>query len=126
MESVAASFEALSTGVSGDPELERQMLARFGRAFALWCERHRKYGRGNIGEFGAVGCLIRAADKKARLREHYLGKVAKQFTFQDETVADSWIDMLNYAAMGLICHEGDWPGVGKDMDHEQASSSGPR
>lgn len=80
----------------------------FVECFALWKERHRKYGRGNIAEFGAVGCLIRSSDKKARLREHYLGNGSPA---PDETVEDSWKDGVNYSAMGLLCERGLWPGV---------------
>ena len=89
---------ALCDGTSGDVDLERAMLAAFVECFDLWKARHRKYGRGNIAEFGAVGCLIRSSDKKARLREHYLGSGKDA---GDESVEDSWKDAVNYAAMGL-------------------------
>ena len=89
-----------------DYTLEDEMRAVLERAFALWRERHEKYGPMNIALWGATGCAIRACDKVMRLRRHYLEGVGD---LPDETVADAWLDLLNYAAMGLLCHEGKWP-----------------
>lgn len=102
------SFASFADGRSGDTELERKMLGVFQRAYELWCERHRKYGRGNIGRHGAIGCLIRGDDKASRLENLYHGK-ADANVDKKETIEDSWLDMVNYAAMGLVCHRGEWP-----------------
>lgn len=99
---------AICNGSSGDEQLEIAMLDAFLECFSIWKERHRKYGRGNIAEFGATGCLIRSADKKARLREFYIGGKTET---PDESIEDSWKDAANYALMGLLCHRKLWPGT---------------
>lgn len=93
-------------GESADLELEEQFLKTVAECFHLWKERHRKYGRGNIAEFGELGCLVRDADKTARLKHYYMGN---KIDFPDETVTDSWRDKVNYAIMGLMCHLERWP-----------------
>ncbi len=96
----------VADGGSGDVVLETEFLRTFAECFELWKTRHRKYGRGNISEFGALGCLVRSSDKKARLKEFYVNHNTQNFT--DETVTDSWEDMVNYAIMGLMCAKDRW------------------
>jgi len=90
-------------GSSGDPELEELMILVLRECYQLWCERHRKYGRLNISKFGEYGCLVRASDKLERLIN------SRHVNCADETVEDSWKDLLNYAAMALLCRRGQWP-----------------
>jgi hypothetical protein len=90
-------------------ELESKVLDVFTRAFHLWRDRQAKYGPTNIAGTGALGCYVRSCDKLARLRQVYLKNTG--VNAPDETIVDSWLDLLNYAMMGLMCHEGDWPGV---------------
>ena len=90
-------------GASGDPILEDKMIAVLAECYQLWCERHRKYGRLNISKFGEYGCLVRASDKLERLIN------SRHVDFQDESIEDSWKDLLNYAAMALLCRWGQWP-----------------
>lgn len=99
---------ALADGASGNRALEEAVLRRSIRAYRLWQERQLKYGEGNIARHGALGCLIRDTDKTARLEEFYLH--GRKDNMPDESVVDSWLDKVNYALMGLICFEGDWPG----------------
>ena len=97
---------AMCDGKSGDAELEKRIAHAMLECFELWKERHHKYGRGNIAEFGAQGCLVRASDKMARLRKVYF---AGSGDTPDESVEDSWKDGVNYFVMGLVCHRGGWP-----------------
>lgn len=76
-------------------------------AFALWKERQKKYGPGNIAAFHDPGCVVRAQDKLARLKRFYFEGGTEM---KDESVTDSWLDLANYAIMGLVCHRGQWPG----------------
>lgn len=105
-EGTITSFASLATGRSGDVELERRFLGVLDRAYQLWCDRQKKYGRRNIAAFGAVGCLVRGNDKFARLSHFYLDDAKENFI--DESITDSWLDALNYSAMGLMCHERKW------------------
>lgn len=97
----------LVDGRSGDRDLEEVVAAALVRCFRLWQQRQRKYGRGNISRHGALGCLIRDTDKTARLERYYLE--GKKDEMVDETVVDTWMDKVNYALMGLVCFERNWP-----------------
>jgi hypothetical protein len=105
------TIAVLCDGTSGDIQLEKRMVAVFEEALALWKARHAKYGRGNISRYGATGCLVRSGDKSSRLEEVYIR--GKKNT-PDESIEDSWLDLLNYAAMGLLCHRKEWPQIGVD------------
>lgn len=72
----------------------------------LVAERGRKYGPGNIREFGELGVLVRLSDKLSRLRH-------TTENFADETSADSWMDVIGYGLIGLAWSRGDWPGSEK-------------
>lgn len=95
-------------GSSGAPELERVMAERLARAFAIWKDRQRKYGSGNIARRGPAGIMVRLDDKLARLDGVFFGGKADDLA--DEAVADTCLDVANYALMALVCHEGLWPG----------------
>lgn len=93
-------------GTAGDPVLEERVLRAYMLAFSIWMSRQRKYGRLNIAATGAPGCFVRALDKLSRLRQVYVNNNKDDFT--DETLEDTWLDLLNYAAMGYLCHKGQW------------------
>lgn len=101
----------LEEAITVDAQLVIAYILTVLECLELWVERHKKYGRGNIGEFGEFGCLVRDADKTARLKQFYLGN---KTDFPDETVVDSWKDKVNYAIMGLMCHLDRWQTGSKD------------
>ena len=96
-------------GSSGDINLEQIVSDVMKEYFALWKKKQASYGPHNIGAFGAAGCLIRSNDKIQRLRRHYF--LNKDVSLSDETLEDTWEDLIGYAIMGLICERGQWPGV---------------
>lgn len=98
-------------GTSGDSDLEWTVATVMKEYFELWKRKQRSYGPHNIGAFGSQGCLIRANDKIQRLRRHYF--LNKDVALSDETIADTWLDLLGYALMGLVCERGQWPGLEK-------------
>ena len=100
-------WSALADARSGNRELEECWLEVIRELFSLWQDRQRKYGTGNIAAFMEVGCLVRSSDKVARLKEALLGNQGGNSS--DESVLDSWMDLANYAIMGVICHQGKWP-----------------
>ncbi len=69
-------------------------------------QRGRKYGPGNISEFGELGVLVRLSDKLARLRH-------TTENFADETSEDSWLDVVGYGLIGMAWSRGLWPGSEK-------------
>lgn len=104
-------------GQSGDPALEFIVARVMKEYFELWQKKQRSYGPGNIGAFGALGCLIRSNDKIQRLRRHYFMK--KNVSLSDETIQDTWLDMLGYALMGLVCERKQWPSLEFTDDPEE-------
>jgi len=95
-------------GSSGDKTLELDIAQAMQAAFAIFKERQAKYGPGNIAAFGEVGCVVRATDKLARLRNLYVNGAGGASL--DETAEDTWLDLANYGLIGLLCHRGKWPG----------------
>ena len=75
----------------------------------VWEKRHAKYGTGNIAAFGLLGCIVRASDKLARLKQ----SVVDGHEADDESVLDALIDLTNYGIMGIACHRREWPGTEK-------------
>ena len=104
-----ASLSPLVDGLSGDLVLECVMAQAIGEIFLLWKQRQKKYGSSNIAAFGETGCLVRGYDKMARLRQALINK--KGLDADDESIEDSWKDLVNYSIMGLVCRRGLWPGV---------------
>jgi hypothetical protein len=99
----------IADGASGDQKLERVIAEALLEYFELWKQKQRSYGPHNIGSFGAPGCLIRSNDKIQRLRRHYF--LAKDVSLADESIEDTWKDLMGYALMGLVCHRKQWPGL---------------
>jgi hypothetical protein len=101
------TFEDLSTGASGNEPLEKAILKVFGEAFALFCDRQRKYGCGNIAKFGLEGVVIRASDKIERLANATIRHQGEDAV--DESIRDTLLDLTNYGAIGMLCHKDEWP-----------------
>jgi hypothetical protein len=80
---------------------------QFNDLYALFWDRQRKYGPGNIAAFGDFGVLVRCHDKLARLRRHYVEGTGDM---PDESVDDAWRDLAVYAVIALVCRKGQWPG----------------
>lgn len=64
--------------------------------------KQRDYGHQNIAQFGNHGLCIRMHDKHARLENLR----AKGTEPSNESVADTWADMLGYALIGLMWEAG--------------------
>lgn len=101
-----------------DQELEKRVANVMWQAFQLWQDRQLKYGVTNIQQTGAPGCWVRSVDKLSRLREVYLNGAKST---PDESISDTWLDLINYAVMGYMCHHGLWPGV---SPHGKTSRTG--
>jgi hypothetical protein len=70
---------------------------------SILVRKQRDYGHTNIARFGRAGLLVRCHDKVARL-ENLLGAGRAP---ENETVADNFIDVIGYAAIGIMW-ENDW------------------
>jgi hypothetical protein len=89
----------------GPPASFQEMLVRItSEANALCVSKQKDYGPANIAGFGEIGVLIRLNDKFQRLKNLLTsGKSPK-----NESVEDTWIDLLNYSVIGLAVHRGWW------------------
>lgn len=79
----------------------------FTEAESLLLRKHRDYGPKNISQSpgGPMnGLRVRLWDKLARL-SNLTDVTAPQF----ESVEDTFVDLLNYAAIGLLVLRGQWP-----------------
>jgi len=82
----------------------------YDQAEELLLSKQRDYGPDNIAKspFGPLfGLLVRMYDKQARA----VNLVSKGHQAQHESLEDTFIDLLNYAAIGLLVLRGQWPGV---------------
>lgn len=74
----------------------------------LLIRKHNDYGPGNINgsPYGAVpGLITRMWDKMARIKN--LTENDKQVS--NEPLEDSFMDLANYAIIGLMVTRGQWP-----------------
>lgn len=88
-------------------KFENDLNNVFGEAFELLLRKHQDYGPNNIAlaPGGAVnGLRVRMHDKLARIN-HLVDNDADP---QNESLRDSFIDLLNYAAIGLMVLDGNW------------------
>ncbi len=64
--------------------------------------KQHDYGHENIARFGRTGLLVRVHDKIARLEN----LAAKQVPPGNESVEDNYIDVIGYAAIGVMWERG--------------------
>lgn len=77
-------------------------------AAQILLSKHRDYGPKNISQApgGAInGLRVRMHDKLARINNLYDADVDPE----NESLRDSFLDMMNYAAIGLMVLDGEWP-----------------
>lgn len=70
--------------------------------------KHRDYGPGNILHFGEYGIVMRVQDKVSRLEQLVppKGYAWPDRAVRDETVDDTWMDLVNYAVIALMLRSG--------------------
>ena len=94
-------------------DFERDVYDIFFLARNLLLKKHKDYGPTNIANApgGALnGLRVRIHDKTARINNLIdSGKNA-----QHESLRDSFLDLMNYAAIALLVIDGNWPGVEQD------------
>lgn len=71
---------------------------------ALLKRKNQMYGDENINEIGEEGIIVRLKEKLERLK-HLL-------TIKDnppeETIEDTWKDIIGYGTIGLMLNRGEW------------------
>lgn len=102
-----------STTTNEVSEFEQAVFEVFFTARNVLISKHQDYGSTNIANApgGALnGLRVRIHDKTARINNLIdSGKNA-----QHESLRDSFLDLMNYAAIALLVIDGNWPGVEPD------------
>ena len=62
----------------------------------LLCSKQADYGHENILAFGDIGICVRMSDKIARIKN------LRNKNAMNESLLDSWMDLLGYAVIGLM------------------------
>ena len=96
----------------------------FQAQYALMVRKQTDYGPGNISAFGELGVLVPLSDKLERLKNLLLTRDAQgRITMNpaapaNESVEDSYRDLLNYALIALMVRQGQWdlPFVPEDQE----------
>jgi len=89
-------------------DFESAVREVFDEARELLLRKHRDYGPHNIGRSpgGPLnGLRVRMWDKLARIN-NLIDKGAEP---ENESLRDSFMDLMNYAAIGLLVIDGRWP-----------------
>lgn len=97
---------AMSPRVVEDPPASfQEMFVRISaEATSLCVSKQKDYGPANIAAFGELGVLIRLNDKFQRLKNLLTSGKSPR----NETIEDTWIDLANYAMIGLAVRRGWW------------------
>lgn len=97
-------------GVDLKDAFETALGETFAEANLLLLKKHRDYGPRNIADApgGALnGLRVRMHDKLARINH----LVDNDVEPENESLRDSFLDLLNYAAIGLMVIDGNWAGA---------------
>jgi hypothetical protein len=101
---VAASYDSGYLG---------EAVKVYGAALELLVRKSADYGPMNIAQSpgGPLnGLRVRMWDKTARLN-HLVDSGAEP---ENESLRDTFVDLLNYAAIGLMVLDGNWPGASNE------------
>ena len=105
LERVDTYIKATSTKVKPPLEFEAAVIAR--KAIDLMVKKHNDYGPSNISDApgGALnGLSVRLHDKVARLNN----LLSNEKEPENESIQDTFIDILNYAIIALLVIDGKW------------------
>ena len=104
---MAADRKAVKKAVP-DTSLELALALLLDEAEDLLLTKHKDYGPDNINKspFGPItGLLVRLYDKQARAT--HLTKQGTEANF--ESLEDTFLDMMNYAAIAILVLRKQWP-----------------
>lgn len=89
------------------PKFDEALLTTFDEALTLLQRKHKDYGPKNISlaPGGPLnGLRVRMWDKLARINN----LVDTGATPENESLRDSFIDLMNYSAIALMVIDGNW------------------
>lgn len=106
-ETTLTSFDLpLHTSIS--PAFRAAVMQRYAEAAKLLLRKHCDYGSRNISlsPGGPLnGLRVRMWDKLARINN----LIDSGATPENESLRDSFLDLMNYSAIALLVLDGDWP-----------------
>lgn len=91
-------------------DFEQTVMDTFSDALKILLSKHADYGPLNIANApgGALnGLRVRIHDKTARI--NHLIDNAKYKNPEHESLRDSFLDLMNYAAIALLVLDNKWP-----------------
>ena len=100
----------------------RDLQAILDQLAAIMVKKHQDYGPMNIaGAPGGPmnGLRVRMYDKLARLNN----LVEKGDTPNYESIEDTFLDLANYAIIGLLVQRGQWEGLPDSNEAKKSSST---
>ena len=100
-------------------DFEQTVQDTFSDALQVLLSKHRDYGPLNIANApgGALnGLRVRIHDKTARI--NHLIDNAKYKNPEHESLRDSFLDLMNYAAIALLVIDNKWPTSVEPIDTE--------
>jgi hypothetical protein len=104
-----------------EQSFEQTFAEIYSEAYKLLCDKQERYGDANIEQLGIHGVVSRIAyDKAARAKKFLNGKIVGGKVIlepfdngEDESMADTLLDIANYALIAVALQRGKW---GRQMD----------
>lgn len=94
---------------------ETRLRGYYSEAFAILCERQRRYGPANILAAGTWGVMEQLSNKVERARAQIKGEIVDGRILVDRLgdereaiLRDSLLDLANYAMILLAIRDGEW------------------
>lgn len=112
-ECVVAADVVNKIGNAGYPDFASNAFAIYAEAHRLLLKKQADYGPTNVSRSpgGPLnGLRVRLWDKVARLNNLVDGGAEPE----NESLRDTFLDLLNYGAIGLMVLDGLWPGAGAE------------
>lgn len=87
-----------------DKDIILNATFNLGKYLELFIKKQKDYGPCNIADFGEFGVLVRLNDKVRRLKN----LLQKGESPSNESIEDTWMDVIGYGLIGLMLHRGEW------------------
>ena len=87
-----------------DNRITHALLEEYHAASKLFDRKHSDYGKSNISISGQIGIVVRMFDKLARIQN----LLDKEDEPNEESLEDSWVDLMNYAGIGMLLQNNKW------------------
>ena len=97
-------LESLADAYGIETYIGREALYIAMKNIQVLDSKQHDYDSSNIAAFGEYGVMVRIWDKVSRLKNLLQNSTEPEH----ETIDDLWIDLANYAIIGVLCRRGIW------------------